>query len=80
MLTASKPAAFNAVTPSKAWLLSAGEALRLEAASLNNDDEGVAVLLAQLDAITRHALALSDLAERVTGHLSYAYAIGDNVH
>jgi len=61
------------------WLLSAGEALRLEAASLN-DDEGVAVLLAQLDAITRHALALSDLAERVTGHLSYAYAIGDNVH
>jgi uncharacterized membrane protein YccC len=62
------------------WLLSAGEALRLEAASLNNDDEGVAVLLAQLDAITRHALALSDLAERVTGHLSHAYAIGDNVH
>lgn len=61
------------------WLRSADEALRLEAASLN-DDEGVAVLLAQLDAITRHALALSDLAERVTGHLSRAYAIGDNVH
>jgi len=41
--------------------------------------DGVAVLLTQLEAITRHALALGDLAERITGHLSYAYAAGDNV-
>ncbi|WP_059019181.1 FUSC family protein [Mycobacterium sp. M26] len=61
------------------WLRSAGEGLRLEGSVLAGDD-GVAAALTQIEAITRHALALGDMAERVTGHLSYAYAVGDDVH
>lgn len=61
-----------------AWLHSADEGLRLEGATLAGED--VATALAQIQAITRHALALGEMAERVTGRLSYAYAVGDDVH
>ncbi|WP_328356594.1 FUSC family protein [Mycobacterium sp. NBC_00419] len=62
-----------------AWLGCAAEGLRLEGAALAGDDR-VARFLTQIEAITRHALTLGQLAERVTGHLSYAYAVGDDVH
>lgn len=62
-----------------AWLHSADEGLRLEGAVLAGDDQ-VASALAQIEAITRHTLALGEMAERVSGHLSYAYAVGDDVH
>ncbi|HTY29591.1 MAG TPA: hypothetical protein VMD51_15825 [Mycobacterium sp.] len=60
------------------WLLSAEETLRREGAALSHD-EGVAVLLTQVEAFSRHASASGDMAERLTGHLSYAYAVDDNV-
>ncbi|WP_167101189.1 FUSC family protein [Mycobacterium sp. DL592] len=62
-----------------AWLGCAGAGLRLEGAALAGDEQ-VAGLLTQVEAITRHALTLGEMAQRVTGHLSYAYAVGDDVH